>query len=63
MPRQEIVLAIKPDGTVETPWWSPEIAGYICELCGKKGTDECQQKVDGLSLQIGICVNTNPYCG
>lgn len=63
MPRQEIVLAIKPDGTVETPWWRPEIAEYICELCGKKGTDACQQKIEGLSLPLIRCLNANPYCG
>jgi hypothetical protein len=58
----EIEFVVKADG-VETPWWSPEIAVYMCELCGKKGTEACQRKVDGSRLTFSICVNANPYCG
>lgn len=61
----EIVLNINLDGTVDTPWWTPEIAVYMCELCGKKGTVACQETVTvgGSSLTIIRCVNANPYCG
>ncbi len=62
MSQTEIVLSIKPDGTIESPWWSPEVAEYICDLCGKKGTDECRQKVGG-SISLIVCVNANPFCG
>jgi hypothetical protein len=58
----EIELSINLNGTVETPWWTPEIAEYICDLCGKRGTEACQQEeVDGLTVLR--CVNINPYCG
>ncbi len=61
----ETELNISLDGTVETPWWTAEIAEYICELCGKKGTKACQEEVTvgGSSFTIGRCVNINPYCG
>jgi len=58
-----IELNIKPNGTVETPWWTPETAEYICEICGKKGTEACQEPVEGSNFSIIKCVNANPYCG
>jgi hypothetical protein len=48
----EIELVIRPDGTVESPWWTPEIAEYLCSLCGRWGSEECEN-----------CLNRNPWCG
>lgn len=50
-------LVISPDGSVASDWWTPEIAVYICDLCGARGTEKCSK--DG----IAVCVNQNPYCG
>lgn len=52
---EEIELTVRPDGTVESVWWSEETMEYICLLCGKK----CKKN----PLQLMVCVNSNPYCG
>lgn len=59
----ETEFVVKQDGTVENSWWTPEIGEYICELCGNRGTEKCQQDVNGSTIPLFICVNANPYCG
>lgn len=33
----ETVIKFNPDGSVESPWWSPDIAEIVCALCDKGG--------------------------
>ncbi len=30
-----VEIELHEDGTVESPWWTPEIAELICSFCGK----------------------------
>ncbi|MFZ5633713.1 MAG: hypothetical protein ACOY40_12800 [Bacillota bacterium] len=48
----EVDIIIRPDGTAEAPWWTPELAMLICLLCGKQGAPQCAS-----------CLNTNKWCG
>ena len=48
----EVDIIIRPDGTVEAPWWTPEQAELFCLLCGKRGAPQCAS-----------CLNANKWCG
>ncbi|MFZ5650724.1 MAG: hypothetical protein ACOY4I_07715 [Bacillota bacterium] len=48
----EVDIIIRPDGTAEAPWWTPELAMIICSLCGKQGAPQCAS-----------CLNANKWCG
>ncbi|MCL5057097.1 MAG: hypothetical protein M1130_03700 [Actinobacteria bacterium] len=49
---REIDIVIRPDGTVESHWWTPELAVMLCLLCGKQGAPQC-----------AYCLNANRWCG
>lgn len=48
----EIELVIRPDGTVESAWWTPETSKLLCGVCGKQDSTACI-----------TCLNTNQWCG
>jgi len=48
----EIELFINVNGTVLSPWWSEEISGYLCALCGCRDSGQCD-----------LCLNKNKWCG
>jgi hypothetical protein len=49
---REIDIVIRPDGIVESHWWTPELAVMLCLLCGKQGAPQCAS-----------CLNANRWCG
>ncbi len=72
MPAIETVIKFNPDGSVETPWWSPGIAQIICSICGKGGGwSEYGQITPNEFLatdkekwgECYQCPTRNPYCG
>ncbi len=56
-----VELTVRHDGTVICDWWRPEVAEYICDLCGCHGGESCKKEING--LMVRVCVNIDPYCG
>lgn len=48
----ELELVFRPDGTVESAWWTKEIGKLLCGICGMQGSTQCV-----------TCMNKNPWCG
>lgn len=68
----EIEIKFNPDGSVETPWWSLEIAEMVCSLCGKGGGWSRFGKITPTEIfaenkskwgKCHLCPTRNPYCG
>ena len=62
----KIELTISPDGNLESLWFAEQMVDYICDLCGKKGSDGCQIEVpldNGEMMYVKTCTATSPFCG
>lgn len=62
------------DGTVETPWWTPEIADLICKICGSNGWEKFGRVSPSEFMTLPeegkkkwgrcfLCTNRQPFCG
>jgi len=53
MEGKTIELIIEGD-TISSTWWTPELSELFCNLCYKKGTEECDKM---------LCQSANHWCG
>jgi hypothetical protein len=53
MEGKTIELTIDGD-TISSTWWTPELSELFCNICYKKGTEECNKM---------LCQSANHWCG
>jgi len=73
---QELQIKFTSSGQVETPWWTPELAILLCNICGRGGgwpefgpitPEEAMAYINGQKeTKWGACFYCqvrHPYCG
>lgn len=70
-PMSEIEIRFSAEGKPEIPWWSPEIAAIVCEICGQGGWTKYGPITPGEFLsdtkehwgKCYLCHVRHPWCG
>ena len=54
MPEPEKIEITIDGDTISCDWWTKDVGKLFCDVCGKKGTEECNKMT---------CQISNPWCG